>query len=964
LTMAATVGGPVSAALEADLRAWVQRRGIVIWLDLDDHYTAFVGRLAAAREAGGLPYDVRAFRGSYLALMMALEGVAAGADKSPLVIHLPHFKEETVPQTPLFELYEAGVRYRKALDTLVTEAAAGSVRPDQIAAFLQQPALTLEGADAWLAATLDDGAGGLAAYLRALTPAVVFDDLLSGGDIAGRIMQSVDQRALWERLTAWTGLPARWRDTTLSHSSPRAEDIAFTAASWVLCVEYVDDLKRSPVSQHLSGARELPRAVIDTCRTIATHLRERHASFYKRTAEETEALLADEVDVAKAEDLGRIDTFRFEDDKVLQAALAALDTGDWDAAAEWAAWRVDPKPEAGSFWLRDDPTRQSAWQLVQDAARLGQAISSAGARLGTTDSLDAGVDAYVARGAAVDQAHRHLEQRRVVLLYPQLPEFETLRARLDEVRQAWRRWADGWARDFNALCRAHGFLPSVAYQQRALFDDVVRPLTQKAGTTAYIVIDAFRFEMGDELFRQLVDTPATTVHLKARLAELPTVTNVGMNVLAPVATNGRLAPALSTSDGGSVLGFSTGEFRVFDAETRKRAMYDRIGGGSCPWLTLDEVMNRDSTSLRRTIGQARLVIVHSQEIDNAGEKGLGTAVFDVVMQKLRAAWRLLREAGVRRFVFTSDHGFLLLDESATSAQAHGRRIDPKRRHVFSTAAADHTGEVRVALADLGYEGVDGHLMFPETTAVFDTGRRSMTFVHGGNSLQERVIPVLTAVHRAAAGGSTLQYAIRVSALEDVAGMHCVEARIEVVAQRALDFGSPKDIELALRVLDAEDVQVELCQTRGNARIVVGAVHASVGERFELFFRLSGSSDARVLIEVYHPSAVENVDPGRPDARFTVIATRPSSSTSAPTGVVTAGGGSWIEDLPDGGVRQVFEHLATHGTVTENEAAVMLGGARGLRRFALQFEELARRAPFTVRIDVVAGVKRYVRERSR
>jgi len=186
----------------------------------------------------------------------------------------------------------------------------------------------------------------------------------------------------------------------------------------------------------------------------------------------------------------------------------------------------------------------------------------------------------------------------------------------------------------------------------------------------------------------------------------------------------------------------------------------------------------------------------------------------------------------------------------------------------------------------------------------------------------------------------------------------------VVAQRALDFGSPKDIELALRVLDAEDVQVELCQTRGNARIVVGAVHASVGERFELFFRLSGSSDARVLIEVYHPSAVENVDPGRPDARFTVIATRPSSSTSAPTGVVTAGGGSWIEDLPDGGVRQVFEHLATHGTVTENEAAVMLGGARGLRRFALQFEELARRAPFTVRIDVVAGVKRYVRERSR
>ena len=47
--------------------------------------------------------------------------------------------------------------------------------------------------------------------------------------------------------------------------------------------------------------------------------------------------------------------------------------------------------------------------------------------------------------------------------------------------------------------------------------------------------------------------------------------------------------------------------------------------------------------------------------------------------------------------------------------------------------------------------------------------------------------------------------------------------------------------------------------------------------------------------------------------------------------------------------------------TESEAAAMLGGPRGLRRFALQFETHAQQAPFAVRIDVVAGVKRYVRE---
>jgi hypothetical protein len=567
------------------------------------------------------------------------------------------------------------------------------------------------------------------------------------------------------------------------------------------------------------------------------------------------------------------------------------------------------------------------------------------------------MNAYVERGAAVDQAHRHLEQRRTALLYPQLPEFETLRARLDELRRVWRAWADTWAREFNALCQAEGFLPGAPLQQRTLFNDVVRPMTQEAGATAYFVVDALRFEMGEELYRQLADTPATTVALRPRLAELPTVTEVGMNVLAPVERNGRLQVSMA-SDTGGVQGFQTGEFRVSDPETRRRAMHDRVGGGTCPWLTLEEVVSRDGASLRRTVAQARLVVVHSQEIDNAGEKGVGPAVFNHVMQKLRAAWRLLRDAGVRRFVVTSDHGFLLLDDAAATAQTHGRRVDPHRRHVFSPAAADHPGEVRVALPDLRYDGVTGNLMFPESTAVFDTGRRPMSFVHGGNSLQERVIPVLTIVHRAAAGGSSVRYGITAEPRDGVAGMHCVEATVEVLEQRSLDFGNPKDIELALRVPDAEGVNVELGQARGKARIESGVIVAKVGEPFEVFFRLSGAIDARVSVELYHPSAVAEVVPCVPDARFAVTAT--GLPPAAPAATV---GASWLEQFSNPGVRQVFDHLAVHGTVTEDEAAAMLGGPRGLRRFALQFEAHAQKAPFGVRIDVVAGVKRYVREGS-
>ncbi|WP_332317124.1 BREX-6 system phosphatase PglZ [Verrucosispora sp. WMMA2121] len=959
------LGGPVSECLEADLRGWVRRHGVVVWLDQAGHYREFVDRLKALRESGSVPYEVYAFRGSYLSLILALDGVAAGTEKVPLVIHLPGFTEETVRGTPLFELYAAGVRYRKALDTLVTEAAAGRVRPDQIASFKEQPNMTLAGADAWLSAHLDHTGVGIAGQLRAMKLTALFDDLLDGGLVARHIEQFGDENALWGRLAAEVGLPSDWRDAMLPPIRPHAEDVAFVAASWTLCVEYVHDLKRAPVNTHLTSAVDLPRPVVENCRSAATHLRERHAVFYQRTADGTEAVLADEVEAAHAEDLGKVDTFRFEEDKVLKAALAALDREDYGLAAEWAELRVDTRTSSASFWLQDDPTRQSAWQLVHDAARLGQAIAHAGEKLGvgagTQSGLETAVNAYVERGASVDQAHRHLEQRRVALLYPQLPEFETLRTRLDGMRRAWSVWADGWAREFNALCTSHGFLPGASHQQRMLFNEVVKPMTQEAGTTAYFVVDALRFEMGDELYHQLKDTPATTVLLKPRLAELPTVTAVGMNALAPVEKNGRLRVSMA-SDTAGIQGFKTGEFRVSDPETRKRAMHDRVGGTTCPWLTLDQVVSRDSGSLKRSIAQARLVVVHSQEIDNAGEKGVGPAVFDHAMQKLRAAWRLLRDAGVRRFVFTSDHGFLLLDDNTGSAQAHGRRIDPDRRHVFSPVAADHDGEVRVALANLGYEGADGHLMFPETTAVFDTGRRSMSFVHGGNSLQERVIPVLTVVHRAASGGNNVQYGIKAEAREDVGGMHCIEAMVEVLAQRSLDFGSSQNVELALRVHDAEGVQVELCQTRGKARIAGGVVVATVGEPFEMFFRLSGASNARVLVQLHHPSAVADVEPCVPDVRFAVTATRgPSSLPPAATLGVGAGSTSWLEQFSEPGVRQVFEHLATHGTVTENEAAAMLGGPRSLRRFAIHFETYAQKAPFGVRIDVVAGVKRYVRE---
>ena len=158
--------GPISVALEAELRQRVQQNGIVIWLDRDGHYSQLVDQLQAQRASGELPYAVHGFRGSHLALMLELDAVAAGSDPPRLLVHLPGFTEDTVKETPLLGLYRSGVRYRKALDTLIREAAAGQAPTDKIKEFLASEPETLAMADDWLQAQLQADGGGLYEQIR------------------------------------------------------------------------------------------------------------------------------------------------------------------------------------------------------------------------------------------------------------------------------------------------------------------------------------------------------------------------------------------------------------------------------------------------------------------------------------------------------------------------------------------------------------------------------------------------------------------------------------------------------------------------------------------------------------------------------------------------------------------------------------------------------------------------------
>jgi hypothetical protein len=428
-----------------------------------------------------------------------------------------------------------------------------------------------------------------------------------------------------------------------------------------------------------------------------------------------------------------------------------------------------------------------------------------------------------------------------------------------------------------------------------------------------------------------------------------------MNVLAPVAASGVLSPVFAA---GRFKGFRTGEFTVDGPESRVRAMFLRVGGRKVPRLELDEAATLPPAELKPRISGASLVVVHSRAIDDAGEAGLGVEHFDRELQRLVTACRNLQNAGIRQLVLTADHGFLLQDETAR-VHRYGRSIDPSRRHVWSADVHDQTGLVTVPLAALRYTGADGCLLMPEDTGVFETGPGNRgSFVHGGGSLQERVIPVVTVQFPAAADDLAPVCAVEVRRGAPVAGMSCVHLRL-VPAPGVVDLpfaAAAASHDVRVRAAGRSEIGGSIIAARPETHWRDGRLRIPVEESWtEVFFTLAGPEDARAAVEVVAGDAGREAV-GRLDDLFPVTGRAPAP-TARPAGAANL---AWVDKVPED-TRKVARHLAQNGSVTESDLVLLLGSPRAARMFALRFEDFQNVCPFPLRVVHTEAGKVYERE---
>jgi PglZ domain len=571
-------------------------------------------------------------------------------------------------------------------------------------------------------------------------------------------------------------------------------------------------------------------------RELARQLRTNFSDVYSGIADRVEAELGLRDAKVPPDDLASIDTFRFQE----RALLAHC--GDLIAEKQFDKVLAIISGREHSFWLDRDIGRKAQWEACRRMAELGRlCVTVRGAVSKAGGDANAWIDAYTSKDGwfRLDQAQRRLEAW--IANLDDDPQERPLGVVRGAYEDACRAMADGFTR---AMVRAN-WTVSASLHQTHIYSEVV---AERPKPVAYFLVDAMRFEMGFELAERLPKT--TEVIIRPAIASLPSITPIGMAALQPGASS-----SFNVVVQGGTLGARIDAAFLPDLAARKKFASARVP--NLVDVSLDELLSLQPSRLARKIEEAQVVVVRSQEIDHAGETGFSfqaRQVMDTVIDNLARAIRKLAAAGFEQAVVTADHGHLFFpsdcDESMRIASPGGDEVDLHRRCWIGRGGATPAGCVRVNAAALGYDS-DLDFVFPLGSGVFKSGG-DLAFHHGGPSLQELVIPVLTVRMKTPRPDRSTTGPVTATGLPDAVTNRIFSVTIQLDGNNLSLFPS----ELVVRpLLISSGKQVGGVGMAINADLdrATGCVKLQPGKPVTVAFLLSDESVASLRIVVQDPA---------------------------------------------------------------------------------------------------------------
>lgn len=706
--------------IASQLNEHLSRDRVVVWYDPRREFTSFVRELAGEdivpgpREVllGGIALQLAVHDGSLYSLRSRVEPLVAGDEPASVLLYLPGVSSDPHGSV-LMELELAGLRWERPFKAVARVALRQRFTDGVVDELLNRQNVTYDD----LVTAVGSETGTVPSVLKTLLGGRSAEEQLATWFASPALDDEIVAKEAQAELSK---LLRSWLDLTVEGAS--LDKWRSIAVRFVLAVEFRADLGSDPPKE-LADVCVAPVEVERRARAIAQRLRRDHAGVYEHLADRA----ARELNLGPASidalSLGAVDTFRFEEVALLERCGELLRAGNYQPVIAVADAR------ASSFWLVHSLERRAQWEAVRLAAELGAAADEvADALMKPPKAVGDWVDRYATSWHRLDRA-----QRRFEAWVPNLdddPDEQAMAAVRHHYDEVLARLAQG----FVGALEAAGWSVDGQFRQTSIFDQVVASMP---GRVAYFLVDAMRYEMGVELAERL--GPYAEVALRPAVGVLPSITKTGMAALMPgaassydvVESGGRLVARVDGTDLG-------------DRAARTSRIKALIPASVD--LELSDIHSLTKNKLQKKIGNATLVVVRSQEIDFFGEGGFqARAVMDTVIENLARAVRKLASAGVERAVIASDHGHIYAADDREEAMRidapGGAQVELHRRCWVGRGGATPTACVRVAARTLGND-TDLDFVFPRGAGVFKAGG-DLAFHHGGPSLQEVVVPVIT-----------------------------------------------------------------------------------------------------------------------------------------------------------------------------------------------------------------------------
>ena len=608
--------------LAGELANKLQRHGVVMWDDREQSYGSIVGEIAPEGTT------VAKFDGSWFALRREVEIQLAGTTPPNLLVYVPTSAPDP---DPLEELRAVGVSYRSLLRTVIRASLRGQMT-DRCLDELGKQCRTLAEVEAALEAGASEADARLMALVSESGTSTIARALLSGS-----YDEQLSDPSLLDAAQTFfaqaTGVSANAKDGAALRSEVFRHFVltAVQAATGSLPDEFTESFAppTAPQRKTVNDTWGLLRATPEASAAVVD------------LADEADRVLHTAAVMTWQDGMTSVDLTPGLEEVALLEAKRLLGEGAWTAASELAEVRL-----RSSWWAQ--PNRLEAhdfparWGAVAAIAGLNAALET---EPPAAESLASVVDWYSSTGWEVDSAYRRMEFVRVSTgadLYGLDDAFGLGRQRYEQwLDQVLRRTADAISGD------AH--VPDQQQQRRIHHVEV-----RGRESTAYVLVDALRYELGRDLATRLGRLNAA-VDVRAAVAVAPTITPVGMAAVTPGADE-RFDVDLGS---GSRLAVRV-EGRAVRTVPDRLKRFEKAHGKVAD-VPLDKLAQYTSRELKKRIEGAALVLVRSTEIDTDGESDQLAASwgsFDATLDVLQTAVARLLHAGIRRVVLAADHGFL------------------------------------------------------------------------------------------------------------------------------------------------------------------------------------------------------------------------------------------------------------------------------------------------------------------